>query len=443
MNKRKLTDFFESPAKPALPCSGKAQPKTAVKTIGAIDWDDCETLKEKPLVSSLWEDRAKVRTLDDLKGQDNAVKQLAAWLSAPIDKAVLLAGPSGCGKTSLARSMFESRGYRIWNEAMLGENETFADAVTTLMTRPALVGSTKRAVLIECAEGILGDERTKLLKAIKKPSIPIIITCDDAYALRTLKDACILVQMKPLDSFLSCTLLMKAANKNGVQLSKDSAETLLESSHGNVRQAMNSMQFMVSTKHRTKTGEASALQSSDHSWDLFGSTARICSGITDSTGEDIASSDLDLAMATLHHNSVASARDLNAVVSALDCMSMSDILMQRYASDMASTIAVKGVALACKGPQRVPKMQFPSLFGKMSSANSRATNLRLAAAGTPPVYQSATVAALPPFTQLQSIRPSAFDAHDYLLVRCATKQVGKFSPAVTEIFKKGAWKIQV
>jgi hypothetical protein len=453
----------------------KKEKKEKTPHLGQIDWDDAEInlhdTKEQEK-TPLWEEVARPRTLEEVRGQDAAKNQLNEWLDAPITKPVLLAANSSCGKTSIARAILTSRGYSIWDETQIGVDDNLGDALEQLFTRSPLTGTSKRAVLLECAEGILGDEKTKLVKALKNVTIPVIITCDDIYdqSIKSIKDACKIIQLRPLDPANARAILIRTASRCGKPLSPESADTLLDASHGNVRQAINSMQFMVMTKHRTRThgSEETALKESDKPWDLFASSARICSGVIDTGSEDIASSDLDLALTMLQHNVANSARSLHSASDALDALSLSDILMTRYLTDAAVTLGIQSVASACKGPQRCPRMQFPSLFGKMSSMRSREIHLRTAA--TPPASKPTTgptltfaadknkdkggckVTPIAPNSSLQQFSPTAFDAHELILVHSAKIKKSDLKPKALKdaglltdsepanaILKKGVW----
>jgi len=461
-----LTDDVKVPVKKA-----RIQSSTSTGVLGYIDWDDNDINTENIVDENhcLWENIARPRTFDEVKGQDAAKSQLLEWINAPImSKAVLLSANSSCGKTSLARTLFAMKGYSIWDDSQIGVDDNIGDALQMLMSRSRLSGTQKRAVLIECAEGILGDEKTKLVKALKSVNIPIIITCDDAYDphIKPIKESCKLIQLKQLDPSNARAILMRSAHRCGKPLSADSADTLLDASHGNVRQALNSMQFMVTTKHRKKIeGQESALKESDTSWDLFSTSAKVCSGITEFGTQDIASSDLDLALTMLQHNVVGSARSLFSAADALDSLSVSDILMKSYYTDMAAFIGIHSVSEACKGPQRCPRMQFPIYFGKMSSRRSRETHLRTAAAlQLPTTGPTLSVAdketswkstPISSNTLLQQVFPTSFDSHELIMVhsakilKCglkpkAMKDAGLLTdsePANT-ILRQGVWTIK-
>ena len=427
-----------------------------------FDWKDeafsTPSLTALSETDKLWEVQLRPTDLNGIMGQDAAKLSMEDWYTNFSNKALLLSGPSGCGKTILSHAFLNLKNYKVCDEGDINEAiEKFN--VSSLLPK-------KQAILIECVEGLMTDEKSKLLKAIKsgKKLPPIIITCDDNYSqsLRPLKDACFNIVMKPLSQTISRNILMNSAKNIGKPLSSDSADSLIEAAHGNVRHAINNMQFMILTKNRKKIdGAVSALVDADSSWDLFSSTSKLCCGVYDEKSEDIASSDIELAMLMLHHNGPSSARTIQDCASALDSISLSDILMKEYNTNLALTISTQAVAQACKGSRTIPKIFFPTYLGKMSSRKSRSSNLRIAAGGTLPTsgplltvknpdkYKITTIA-LKGFVSLQQIHPSSFISHDYLLARNAyakglklselkSKQLFVEPIGALDVVKKGVW----
>lgn len=412
----------------------------------SIDWDDCDFAIESHKCLPLWEDSVRPINLNDVKGHESAKTSLLEWIQNPT-KPLLLAGPSGCGKTSLARAFFKSKNFTIWDETMCGD-DSLHDSLTNILQRNSLLGS-KRAALIECAEGLTSEERTKLLKLFEKNlTIPILITCDNLFdkSLKSLKNKCICITLKHLNESLSKSLLISCAQKLGKSLAEASAEVLLEASHYNIRHALNSMQFMMLTKNRQKKG-ATVINDTDISWDIFSTTSKICNGILDKGAEDIASSDLDLAITSLQHNLILSSESLIKTSKTMDILSISDIHLKRYENEFACFLSLKSVSSACKKGYASPRTQFPLYYGKLSSKTSKNKNLRIAASG---FIKKDEFQHLKDNTCLWQLKPSSFESLDYMSLRSLLlrgnpkdlkkKQLWIDIPAVMDILRKGLWE---
>jgi hypothetical protein len=358
-------------------------------------------VKQSPPKSSVISDNAVIF------GQDDAKRALAAW---DRKKPLLLCGPSA-GKTTLARQALKD--YRIWCE-----DESPSEAVTVLSTRPPLTGG-RWAALIECAEG-LNDEKGKLVKVLKTAKIPIIITCDDPWerSLRGIKDACQVIQLKQLDRHTAIRA-MQAVAEGRFPMSESSCDMILDAASGNIRQAINAMEFLVQTKHRKRDGET-VLGTVDKTSDMFTESARICSG---EYFEPLTDHDMILLM--MSENLPLSARNLDTLADAEQALSFVDLL--GYENALSMEVSVRAVSKACSGPHRCPRMQFPAYLGKMSSKQSKIPKIREAAGFVLPIIgpqlssvcgQDMTdiskVTSLKDGTFLHSIRPYGTEALERL-----------------------------
>jgi hypothetical protein len=266
--------------------------------------------------------------------------------------------------------------------------------------------------------------------------------------------------MKLISREHSLKILLNSASILQKQLSIDSADLLINASNGNVRHAINTMQFMMLTKQRKRSnGETSALVDSDERLDLFSTTSKICNGVYEEKFEDITSSDIQFSLLLLHENGPSSARDIFACASSLNALSMTDILLDHLFYQQAISICIKSISQSCKGSKRIPKITFPSYLLKKSAQTHRLKHLKLSASVKCPTIgqlqinasEKVTSVCLQQNTLLSQISPPSLSCHDYLLPITAyakglklpqLKQLGLFvdNAKSMEIIKHGAWK---
>jgi hypothetical protein len=327
---------------------------------------------------------------DHILGQDAAKTSLKNWNRS---KPLLLCGPTGVGKTTLARWALQD--YKIWCE-----DDSPSYAINVLSSAKSLK-SENWAVLVECAEALHGSskdssktekkesskadqencddaeskksEKAKLLEAIKTAKIPVIVTCDYPFdkSLLDFRKKFEIIYLKTLDWSTCVRAMLSEADKRGFPMSEQSCDKILEASGNNIRQAINSMHFLVQTKNREK-GFETIIGSVDKTTDMFSEAAKICSGqLIDPL------TDADMLLLMMHENIPMSSSSVDKMAISMQALSQTDVV--GFEKSMTMDAAMHAASYACSGPHATPRMQFPSYIGKKSSMTSRIPKIRRAA----------------------------------------------------------------
>ncbi|CAL5425574.1 unnamed protein product [Camellia sinensis] len=245
-----------------------------------------------------WTEKYRPKVPNDIIGNQSLAKQLHDWLThwdeqflstgskgkgkkqndSSTKKAVLLSGTPGIGKTTSAKVVSQMLGFQTI-EVNASDNRgkanakiekgiggSTANSIKELVSNQALSvkmdrsNHPKTVLIMDEVDGMSAGDRggvADLIASIKISKIPIICICNDRYSqkLKSLVNYCLLLSFrkptKQQKGALAARLfrmheemakrLMQIANTEGIQIA---LEELAERVNGDVRMALNQLQYM-------------------------------------------------------------------------------------------------------------------------------------------------------------------------------------------------------
>ncbi|KAM2279650.1 hypothetical protein ACFX1S_040464 [Malus domestica] len=232
-----------------------------------------------------WTEKYRPKVPNDIVGNQSLVKQLHDWLSHwneqfldtgdkkkgknPINsgakKAVLLSGTPGIGKTTSAKLVSQMLGFQAIevnasdsrgkadSKIEKGIGGSNANSIKELVSNKALSmdGSKhpKTVLIMDEVDGMSAGDRggvADLIASIKISKIPIICICNDRYSqkLKSLVNYCLLLSFRKPTKQQMAKRLMQVANAEGLQVNEIALEELAEKVNGDMRMAVNQLQYM-------------------------------------------------------------------------------------------------------------------------------------------------------------------------------------------------------
>ncbi|KAD4982838.1 hypothetical protein E3N88_19509 [Mikania micrantha] len=234
-----------------------------------------------------WTEKYKPKVSNDIIGNQSLVKQLHDWLKnwdanflsgagkgkgkKPNDsgakKAILLSGTPGIGKTTSAKLVSQMLGFQTIevnasdsrgkadSKIEKGIGSSTANSIKELVSNQSLnvdMNSSKqpKAVLImDEVDGMSAGDRggvADLILSIKMSKIPIICICNDQYSqkLKSLVNYCLLLSFHKPTKQQMAKRLAQIAKTEGLQVNEVALEELASRVNGDMRMALNQLQYM-------------------------------------------------------------------------------------------------------------------------------------------------------------------------------------------------------
>ncbi|XP_056852009.1 replication factor C subunit 1 [Raphanus sativus] len=250
---------------------------------------------KKIVQSSLpWTEKYRPKLPNEIVGNQSMVTELHNWLShwhdqsrdtgsnfffsiskgkgkkyndAGVKKAVLLSGTPGIGKTTSAKlvsqmlgfqavevNASDSRGKANSNIAK-GIGGSIANTVKELVNNEALASNIDRSkhpktvLIMDEVDGMSAGDRggvADLIASIKMSKIPIICICNDRYSqkLKSLANYCLPLNFRKPTKQQMAKRLTHIAKAEGLEVNDIALEELAERVNGDIRLALNQLQYM-------------------------------------------------------------------------------------------------------------------------------------------------------------------------------------------------------
>ncbi|KAM7259826.1 hypothetical protein ACFE04_015567 [Oxalis oulophora] len=274
----------------AAPVPKKTPLKESVKTTKSSSTHSSPAKSKEParnIPSLPWTEKYRPKVPTEIVGNQSLVTQIHNWLKSWNDqflhtgkkekgkkqtdsgakKAVLLCGVPGIGKTTSAQLVCKMLGFQAVevnasdsrgkadNKIAKGIGGSNPNAVKELVNNEALSvnmdwsKNPKTALIMDEVDGMSAGDRggvADLIASIKMSKIPIICICNDRYSqkLKSLINYClVLTYRKPTKQQMG-KRLMQIAKLEGLQVNEIALEELAERSNGDMRMAVNQLQYM-------------------------------------------------------------------------------------------------------------------------------------------------------------------------------------------------------
>lgn len=211
-------------------------------------------------VTSLWVEKYRPQSLDEIVGQDTVVERLNSYVEGGSLPHLLFAGPPGVGKTAaavaLARELFGEEWGGLFRE-LNASDERGIDVVRTKIkdfARRAPLGDADfKIIFLDEADSLTDDAQSALRRTMEKYSdiCRFILSCNySSKIIEPIQSRCAVFRFSPVGSEALRDRLGEIAREEGLEVTGGAMEALEYVADGDLRRGINALQTAASLGDR-------------------------------------------------------------------------------------------------------------------------------------------------------------------------------------------------
>ena len=200
----------------------------------------------------VWTEKYRPKTLSEVRGQENVVSRLKAFVSSKNMPHLLFAGPAGTGKTASAIALARDLLGDTWRDSVLELNASDERGIDVVRNKIKEFARSKaiqdipfKIIYLDEADALTKDAQHALRRTMEDytQSTRFILSCNySSKIISPIQSRCAVFRFKPLPKEILVNILSNIAEKEEMQVTAGALNFVYQASEGDARKAENLMQ---------------------------------------------------------------------------------------------------------------------------------------------------------------------------------------------------------
>ncbi len=207
-------------------------------------------------MSTIWTEKYRPKEFSEIKGQDEIVKRIEAFVRTKNIPHLLFSGPAGTGKTSLAIVTAKKLFGENWRASFLELNASDERGIDVVRTQVKDFARTKaigdapfKVIYLDESDALTREAQQALRRTMENytSTARFFLSCNySSKIIEPIQSRCAVFRFKPLSKEHVFGIIDKIANTEGITVDDKAKEALYTLANGDCRKLENIMQSCAS-----------------------------------------------------------------------------------------------------------------------------------------------------------------------------------------------------